>query len=130
MAVMAGARLNSGMDLVSVSDVLMSLTRFGDAYVKRLLCDGERAVLAASPEFRARQCALMFAGKEAVLKAFSLADMGVDWRDIQVNIQGLMVTGVGLHGRAAELAVEHGCHRWQAAGHVNATYAVALVMVE
>jgi phosphopantetheinyl transferase (holo-ACP synthase) len=122
--------LNAGMDLVCVADVLASMTSFGEAYAKRLLCDAERATLVAPSACRARQCALMFAGKEAALKAFALADMGVDWRDIEVNIQGMVLTGVGLHGRAAELAVAHGCHAWRASGHVNATYAMALVMVE
>ncbi len=118
------------MDLVSVGDVGASLRHFGEAYVKRLLSDAEQSTLSTSAALRARQCALMFAGKEAALKALMLADQGVDWRDIVVNIQGMSIVSIGLRGRACELVAGNGVMQWQASGQVSEAYALAMVLAD
>jgi phosphopantetheinyl transferase (holo-ACP synthase) len=126
----AGIGLNTGVDLVCVGDVGASLRHFGEAYVKRLLSDVEQSTLSTSAALRARQCALMFAGKEAALKALLLADQGVDWRDIVVNIQGMKIVSIGLRGRASELVAGFGVNHWQASGQVSEAYAMAMVLAD
>jgi holo-[acyl-carrier protein] synthase len=125
----AGLSLYTGVDLVCVADVEASLQHFGPAYVQRLLSESERSALGSACT-KSRRCALIFAGKEAALKALGLADQGVDWRDIEVNIQGMRILDVGLKGRASDLVAGNGRVRWHASGHVTAAYAMAVVVAD
>lgn len=96
------ARLRVGLDVVEVSRVRESLHRFGQRYLDRLFTEGEIAyAIQVSPQC-AERLAARFAAKEAAIKAFSLSEIGVGWRDIEVCRQADGACHLALHGRAAE----------------------------
>ena len=122
--------LNSfGVDLVELVDVARAMHDFGARYERRLFRESERARWpgVSVPESRLKACALSFATKEAAIKALELADGGVDWRDIEVQIQGLQVNGLNLHGRAADLAAQAGFVSWLVSSSISGDKALACV---
>jgi holo-[acyl-carrier protein] synthase len=93
-----------GVDLVSVSRVAESLSRFGERFAARLFTDGERAYAAQAPALTAERLAARFAAKEAVVKALGLSETGASWRDIEVHRTDGGQCELRLHGPLAPLA--------------------------
>jgi holo-[acyl-carrier protein] synthase len=111
--------LRVGIDLVSVSDVMASVERFGDQYVRRIFtphevdyCRGggrrEETVPAADPCYSYESLAARFAAKEATVKALRPVGARPDWRDIEVHRSRDGWTEIRLFGKAAVLAAEAG----------------------
>ncbi len=126
----ADSHLNTyGVDLVDLADVARSLQQFGAIYEQRLFSEAERSrwPQVSVPESRLKACALSFAAKEAAIKALELADAGVSWRDIEVQLQGRQVNGICLHGRAAELAAQAGFVGWLVSSSISGGKAMAFV---
>ena len=73
------------MDLVHVPRIDESLRDFGERFAERLFTDAEIAYADSSPTERAARYAARFAAKEATIKALSLSEAGVDWRDMEVE---------------------------------------------
>ncbi len=120
--------LSVGIDLVALAEVAQSFAAFGERYLQRVFSATERSQWPVGDlPLMTRTCALSFAVKEAALKALGLADAGVDWRDMSVQVTGRQATGLSLHGRAAELAGEAGYQHWHVAGSVAADLASAMV---
>jgi holo-[acyl-carrier protein] synthase len=124
-----GGPMSMGVDLVELDDVARSIHQFGERYLSRLFTTAERHAWPqdSMPECQTTACALGFAAKEAALKAFELADGGVNWRDIEVWVHGRQVFGIRLLGRAAELAAEAGYARWHVGSSVSGGKAMAFV---
>ncbi len=93
-----------GFDLVQISRIEDSLAAFGARFERRLFSDAERAYAHEGAGQCAQRLAARFAAKEAVIKALSLSDAGVNWRDIEVRRATDGHCSVQLHGRAAEVA--------------------------
>lgn len=102
------ARLLVGLDVVEVSRVRESLHRFGQRYLSRLFSQAEIGYAMQGSEQCAERLAARFAAKEAAIKAFSLSEIGVGWRDIEVCKQTDGACHLALHGRAAEQAARLG----------------------
>ena len=123
--------LRVGIDLVSVSDVMASVERFGDQYVRRIFTPhevdccrgggrGEEPVPAAEtvptpatvptagPCYSYESLAARFAAKEATVKALRPVGARPDWRDIEVHRSSDGWTEIRLFGKAAVLAAEAG----------------------
>ena len=98
-----GVGLRLGIDTVQVSAVEASLLAFGDRFLQRLFTAGEIATCAATPARCPERLAARFAAKEAAIKAFDLAEAGVDWRQIEVVSDAAGRPRLALHGRAAAL---------------------------
>ena len=98
------APVRVGLDLVEISRIQESLDRFGERFLHRLFSDGEIAYAKARPARSAEHLAARFAAKEAAIKAFSLAEAGMAWRDIEVKRGEDGACHLALHGRAAEAA--------------------------
>jgi holo-[acyl-carrier protein] synthase len=96
--------LRVGFDLVQISRIEDSLAAFGTRFEERLFSQAERAYAHAGAGQCAQRLAARFAAKEAVIKALSLSDEGVNWRDIEVQRGTDGDCSVQLHGRAAEVA--------------------------
>ena len=77
-----GARL--GFDLVQVSGIEDSITRFGPGFTARFFTRRELAYADSGAGLKGPRLAARFAAKEAVIKALDLSEAGVDWRDIEV----------------------------------------------
>ena len=102
------AGLRVGIDTVQVSAVEASLKAFGDRFLQRLFTAQEIATCAATPARRPERLAARFAAKEAAIKAFDLAEVGVDWRQIEVCSDAAGRPRLALHGRAAAFAARLG----------------------
>ena len=97
-----GVRL--GFDLVQISQVANSINHFGVAFKSRLFTQNELTYAEQSKAFFVDRLAARFAAKEAVIKALSLSEAGINWRDIEVCKDHDGGCGIVLHGRVAELA--------------------------
>mgnify|MGYP003396895611 CR=1 FL=1 len=74
-----------GVDLVRVSEIRASLDRLGERFLTRLFTTAEIAYVTSAPALASERLAARFAAKEAALKAFGIAVVGIDWRDIEVR---------------------------------------------
>ncbi len=102
----APTRLRIGVDLVSVTRIQESIDQFGDRFVSRLFTANEIAYATdgSEPAQTAQRLAARFAAKEATIKALSLVDEGVDWRNIEVCRDDRGACELELHGSVAEAA--------------------------
>ncbi len=100
-----GARVvGLGLDLVHVPRIEESLRSFGERFEDRMFTAAEAQYARSAPASRAERLAARFAAKEAAIKALSLSEAGVDWRDIEVVRQDDGRCELALHGRAREAA--------------------------
>ena len=74
-----------GIDLVHVPRIADSLRDFGDRFAQRLFTEAEIAYAQGSEAERDARFAARFAAKEATIKALSLSEAGVNWRDMEVQ---------------------------------------------
>lgn len=86
LVVGAGQVVRAGVDVVRISDIAASLASFGDAFAQRLFTAAERdyANSALDAELTAARYAVRFAAREAAIKALNLAEVGVNWRELEV----------------------------------------------
>jgi holo-[acyl-carrier protein] synthase len=63
-----------------------------------------------------------FASKEAVMKALGVGLGAFDWTDVEVVRLSSGAPSLAVHGRAAELAREHGVTGW----HVSITHTAVI----
>ena len=96
--------LRVGADVVDVQAIEMSLQTFGARFERRIFTPHEVDVARGS----AQRLAARLAAKEAVIKALDLAEVGVDWRHIEVSSDSAGRPSLRLHGRAAQRAHELG----------------------
>ena len=123
----ATARLRVGLDVVEVSRVRDSLQRFGQRYLDRLFTEDEVRYAIQGHGQSAERLAARFAAKEAAIKAFSLSEVGVAWRDIEVCKQADGACRLALHGRAAEQATRLGVTEVALSLSHDGDYAAAVV---
>jgi holo-[acyl-carrier protein] synthase len=98
-----------GFDLVAVGSVEQALrAAHGEHYLKRVYTEREvqdcRTATGMDPE----RLAARFAAKEATIKVLPLNGEGISLLSIEVQREPSGRVGLGLTGRAAELAVEAG----------------------
>ncbi|MEI7444181.1 MAG: holo-ACP synthase [Burkholderiales bacterium] len=96
--------MRAGIDLVHVPGVRASLERFGDRYLNRVYTRGEIADAGDDPVRRPERLAARFAAKEAAIKAFGLADVGIAWTDLEVCRRADGGCTLRLHGAARRAA--------------------------
>lgn len=116
-----------GVDLVDVSEVLGSIERFGDRYVRRLFTDDEIAYCRSQPQDQAMRFAARFAAKEATIKVLR-TDARPDFRTIEVRRSKVGWCDLVLHGRAKELAKEAGIDGLSLSMSHEPRYATAVVV--
>ncbi|MBE7941340.1 MULTISPECIES: holo-ACP synthase [Ramlibacter] len=97
-----------GFDLAQVSGIAGSLRSFGQRFADRLFTADEQAYALSGQGQFAQRLAARFAAKEAVIKALSLSEAGIDWRDIEVRRLPDGDCRVVLHGRVQQLADAQG----------------------
>ena len=74
----------------------------------RLFSDDEVSYAMLGNDACAERLAARFAAKEAAIKALALAEVGVNWRDIEVRKQGDGSCQLVLRGKAAAQAARMG----------------------
>jgi holo-[acyl-carrier protein] synthase len=117
-----------GFDLARVDAVAESLARFGDSYLRRVYTADEIAYATDARGLESERLAARFAAKEALMKALSLSEHGIDWRDIEVVKHADGGCGIALHGRAAEAAKQLGVTRILLSMSHDGGYAGAVVL--
>ena len=118
-----------GMDLVHVARIEESLRDFGERFEDRMFAPAEAAYARSVPAQRAERLAARFAAKEAAIKALSLSEVGVDWRDIEVVRHDDGRCTLALHGKAAEALDAMGARRAIVCLSHDGEYAAAVVAV-
>jgi len=121
-------KLTVGIDLVRVSGVADSLTRFGDRFLHRIFTEGEIAYATASPELLTERLAGRLAAKEATMKALDLAEAGVGWREIEVTRSPSGAPSLVLTGEARARALAAGVHSVEVSLSHEGDYATAVVI--
>jgi holo-[acyl-carrier protein] synthase len=119
--------LRMGMDLVDIRRIHESLERFGPRFAQRLFSEREIAYAESGQGQVAERLAARFAAKEAAIKAFDLAEAGVNWRDIEVEKLSDGACRLALHGRAAARARELGVSELALCLSHDGDYAAAVV---
>jgi holo-[acyl-carrier protein] synthase len=100
--------LGTGIDLVEVARIRNSIERFGERFLKRLLCPDE-ITYCLSHRDPAPFVAGRFAAKEAISKAFGTGiGSQLGWLDMEVAHKPSGQPYVVLHGGAPRLLEERG----------------------
>ena len=93
-----------GTDLIEISRIAESLSRFGPRFLERIYTPGEIAYCRSKKQ-SAESFAARFAAKEAAAKALGTGiSRGVTWREFEVTRLPGRRPELLLHGRAAALA--------------------------
>ncbi len=119
-----------GVDIVEVARISLSLERWGDRFVHRILTAGEQQSH-ATDRGRYAWVARQFAAKEAVSKALGTGmSQGVHFRQIEVLRLPSGAPFIRLSGRAKEVAEEFGMLRFYVSISDEKDYAIAYVIAE
>jgi holo-[acyl-carrier protein] synthase len=111
-----------GIDIIKVSRIADSLSRFGERFSKRVLTPSEQSYVRNRPETMAGR----WAAKEAVSKVLGLGVRGIGWRDIEIERLPTGQPAVRLHGRAARRSEQLGMGRIAISISHESDYAVAI----
>lgn len=118
-----------GIDIVEVVRVERAVARWGEAFLKRVFTEEERAHAARTPG-AAQRLAGRFAAKEAVMKALGLGWRRMGWREIEIRSDPLGKPVVVLSGQAAEAARRLGITMWAVSISHTRQLAVAQVLAQ
>ena len=118
-----------GVDLVHVPRISQALETFGDRFLRRLFTTGEARDAGVDPMVRVERLAARFAAKEAAIKAFGLTEVGVDWRDLEVERLPGGAPVLRVHGRVADVLRSRGIAHWALSLSHDGDHAVAVVAI-
>ena len=121
-----------GTDICSYTRIEAAWRRFGDRFVERVLCAGEREALGqlAIPNRAAYLCK-RFAAKEALGKALGTGiGAGISWQDIEVRRRPGQGPEVLLSGGAQLRAEQLGVERIHLTLSDEKDFALAFVIFE
>jgi holo-[acyl-carrier protein] synthase len=132
--------LRVGVDLVAVADIVSSVQRFGDRYVRRIFTAHEIASCGPGPMLRHdhpdgaddgyayESLAARFAAKEATIKVLRPEGPRPEWRSIEVHRAENGSCEVRLSGLAADLADQAGIDQLAVSLTHEASVGVAVVV--
>ena len=117
-----------GIDIVKISRITQSLSRFGNRFLQRIFTPHEISYAMSAPALSAERLAARFAAKESAIKALRLADRGIRWTDLEVWRSAAGECELRLHGAAKAVAQNNGiCAVALSLSHED-EYAVAIVI--
>jgi holo-[acyl-carrier protein] synthase len=129
LAVTGGRVVGLGIDVVHIPRIEESMRSFGECFAERMFTAAEAEYARSAPQQQAERLAARFAAKEATIKALSLSEAGVDWRDIEVVRQQDGSCGLALHGKALDAARARGVASALVCLSHDGDYAAAVVAV-
>jgi holo-[acyl-carrier protein] synthase len=122
--------LGTGIDLIEVARIEASFERFGDRFVRRILCEAEIAYC-LSHKKPGPFLAVRFAAKEAISKAFGTGICAqLSWLDMEVARKPSGEPFVILHGKGIDLLRERGGNRMHLSLSHTEKYATAVAILE
>lgn len=117
-----------GIDAVEIERIAAMVKAHGERFLARVFTPGER-MHAEGKKNAAQHFAARFAAKEAVFKALGTGwSDGIAWTDVEVVSEPTGRPALQLHGRASEIAMQHGLTRWQISITHTRTVAMASVI--
>ena len=123
--------LGLGTDMIEIARIEHSLTRYGDAFLRRIYTPAEIAYCRQKRKTSAESFAARFAAKEAAAKALGTGiSRGVHWREFEVRRRPGQRPELHLHGRAAEIAARLGIRRLSLSLSHSRTTSIAVVAAE
>jgi holo-[acyl-carrier protein] synthase len=122
--------LGIGIDIIEVSRVQDSYSRFGERFLKRILHLDEIAYCLSHAK-PAPHIAARFAAKEAISKAFGTGiGKNLGWQDMEIGKRPSGEPFVRLHGNGARLLAERGAARIHVTLSHTQIYATAAAILE
>ncbi len=122
--------LGTGIDIIEVARIRVSLERFGDRFLHRILRPDEISycLLYKSP---APHVAARFAAKEAISKAFGTGiGRHLSWQDMEIGREESGKPFVVLRGAGLDLLVERGGKLIHVSLSHTENYAAAVAVLE
>ena len=120
-----------GIDLVSVSEIVEAVDRWGERYLKRVFTPSELGACSdLSESRRSRQLAACFAAKEAAIKVIADRTGDVHWQCVELTEDSLGGSTLELRGQALDSAVRHGITNLSVCVTYAHDHAVAVVLAE
>lgn len=121
-----------GVDLVQVDRIAQAIARYGERFLERVYTSREIAYCQGRGRRGVWQFAQRFAAKEAFSKALGvgLRAGGIRWRDVEVLPNAMGKPEVHVTGRAEEFCQNAGIRNIQLSLSDEASYAVAVVLLE
>jgi holo-[acyl-carrier protein] synthase len=101
------AVIGVGVDIVEVERIERAITRWGEAFIRRIYTPLE-VERAAAPIVVGPRMAARFAAKEAVMKALGVGWRDLSWREIEIANDARGRPVVYLHGAARRVAEQRG----------------------
>jgi holo-[acyl-carrier protein] synthase len=117
-------RVACGIDLVEIDRVAAVLERHPRRFLTRHFTDREIAQAASRPQ----RLAVIWAAKEAAVKALGTGVGPVDWREVEVLHQPSGQPVLHLHGRARRRAEQLGLVQWSVSLSHSRDNATAVVV--
>lgn len=122
--------LGIGLDAIETARIDKLISSKGESFSLRVFTEAEIAYC-ESKKNRSQHYAARFAAKEAFMKALGTGkQLGISWREIEVDNDELGKPGIRLSGRALEIAQKKGI----TAIHLSLTHlkemAIAVVVLE
>ena len=121
--------LRTGIDLIEVERISLSVARYGERFVRRVYTEREISYCAG----RVTSLAARFAAKEAVSKLLGVGIQhrdGVDWREIEVVSAENGDPTLKLYGKAERRAQELGLREIALSFSHTHEHAIALVVAQ
>jgi holo-[acyl-carrier protein] synthase len=118
-----------GIDVQSIDEVDSSLMQFGNRYSQRIYTPSELADVSDSI-FVARELAMIFAAKEAVIKALRPTVDIPAWQEIEIHRIGDGTGAVALSGVASQLAEHQEISQWTVRMRHDGTSAIATAVAQ
>lgn len=124
--------LGVGVDILDISRMEAAMNQTGSPYLERVFTqrEVEDAYDHSQPPAR---FATLFSMKEAILKAFGFGyrpDLGIGLLDIEISHDQYGKPIVSLSGELAELASEKGVSQIHVSVSTQASFAVAIAVIE
>ena len=122
--------LGTGIDLVEVARIRQAVERFGDRFLRRVLCEEEKVYCLANKD-PMPFVAARFAAKEAISKAFGTGiGRQLGWLDMEVRHHESGAPYLELHGDGARLLTERGGRVVHLSLSHTAQHATAVAILE
>lgn len=128
-ALAASMRISGvGIDVVQISRIAESLSKFGDRFMRRVFTPDEISYASSAPALLTQRLAARFAAKEATIKALKLSLQGVGWKDLEVRRDSTGACEMQLHGAAKRSADADGVTTLALSMSHDGDYAAAIVI--
>ena len=115
-----------GVDIIEIDRIKEAIARWGEGFLRRVYTDPELRLYNKQPA----SLAARFAGKEAVIKALGMPDMGVAWKEIEILSDSNGKPLVRLYGKAQNQARSLGLANLAISLSHSKEYAIAIVAGE